>query len=97
MNTLEHHLRESLNEYLAFARKRLRDPDLAADVVQESVLKALRAEAQIQDGEKTKAWFYRILRRMIMDSYRSRDARDRALADPSNAAKPYNPHTWGIQ
>jgi len=50
MNTLEHHLRESLNEYLAFARNRLRDPDLAVEVVQESVLKALRAQAQIQDG-----------------------------------------------
>lgn len=79
MKTIENHLLEYVNEYLRFARKRLRDPELAADVVQESMLKALRAESQIQDGEKTKAWFYRILRRTIIDSYRRRDVRDRAL------------------
>lgn len=81
MKTIENHLLENVNEYLGFARKRLRDPELAADAVQESMLKALRAEAQIQDGEKTKAWFYRILRRTIIDIYRRRGARDRALAE----------------
>ena len=80
MKTIESHLLENVNEYLGFARKRLRDPELAADAVQESMLKAWRAEAQIQDGEKTKAWFYRILRRTIIDLYRRRDARDKALA-----------------
>lgn len=80
MKTIENHLLEYVDEYLGFARKRLRDPELAADVVQESMLKALRAEAQIKEEEKTKAWFYRILRRTIIDLYRRRDARDRALA-----------------
>ena len=81
MKTLVKDLLENVNEYLGFARKRLRDPELAADVVQESMLKALRAEAQIQDGGKTKAWFYRILRRTIIDLYRRHGARDRALAE----------------
>ncbi|MGH7798066.1 MAG: RNA polymerase sigma factor [Candidatus Binatia bacterium] len=77
MKTIENHLLENLKEYLGFARRLLRDPELAADAVQESMIKALRAEAQIQDGDKAKAWFYRILRRTIIDLYRRRDARSR--------------------
>ena len=81
MNTIEHHLLDNVKEYLGFARKRLSDPDLAADAVQESLLKALKAADQIRDEESVKAWFYRILRRTIIDLYRRRDARDRALAE----------------
>jgi len=69
----------SLNEFLAFARGRLGEPELAADAVQESLLKALRSSVQIRDEESVKAWFYRILRRTIIDLYRRRDVRHRAL------------------
>lgn len=81
MTAFEAHLSRHLKEFVGFARKRLRDPDLAADAVQESLLKALRAESQIKAGEKTKAWFYRILRRTIIDFHRRRDTRQRALED----------------
>jgi RNA polymerase sigma factor (sigma-70 family) len=47
--------------------------------VQDSLLKALRGAEQIRDEESARAWFYRILRRTIIDLYRRRDARDRAL------------------
>lgn len=73
-------LLENVHEFTGFARKRLGDPELAADVVQESLLKALKAADQIRDEENSKAWFYRILRRTIIDLYRRRDARHRALA-----------------
>jgi RNA polymerase sigma-70 factor (ECF subfamily) len=73
-------LLDNVDEFTNFARKRLSDPDLAADAVQESLLKALKAADQIRDEENVKAWFYRILRRTIIDLYRRRDARDRALA-----------------
>ena len=81
MNTIESHLLENVKEYLGFARKRLRDPELAADAVPESLLKALKGADQLRDEENAKAWFYRILRRTIIDLYRRRDARDRALAE----------------
>ena len=81
MATIETQLLENVREFTAFARKRLRDPELAADVVQESLLKALRSSDQLRDKENAKAWFYRILRRTIIDLYRRRDARDRALED----------------
>ena len=73
-------LLKNVHEFVAFARKRFGDPELAADAVQESLLKALNAADQIRDDENAKAWFYRILRRTIIDLYRRRDARDRAVA-----------------
>jgi RNA polymerase sigma factor (sigma-70 family) len=74
-------LLKNVHEFTGFARKRVGDPELAADAVQESLLKALKAADQIRDEENAKAWFYRILRRTIIDLYRRRDARDRALAE----------------
>ena len=79
MNDIEAVLVENVNEFVGFARRRLGNPDLAADVVQDSLLKALKAADQIRDQENAKAWFYRILRRTIIDLYRRRDARDKAL------------------
>jgi RNA polymerase sigma-70 factor (ECF subfamily) len=81
MEKLESSLLKNVKEFTAFARKRLGDPELAADAVQESLLKALKAADQLRAEENTKAWFYRILRRTIIDLYRRRDARDRALAE----------------
>jgi RNA polymerase sigma factor (sigma-70 family) len=81
MASIENELMENVREFTAFARSRLRDPELAADAVQGSLLKALRSSDELRDEEKAKAWFYRILRRTIIDLYRRRDARDRAMAD----------------
>lgn len=77
MNDIAEQLVESLNEYLAFARGRLGNPELAADVVQESLLKALRNADKIREEENVKAWFYRILRHTIIDLYRRRDVQQR--------------------
>ena len=43
MKKVESYLLDNLNEFVGFARKRLGDPELAADAVQESLLKALKA------------------------------------------------------
>ncbi|WP_009960598.1 RNA polymerase sigma factor [Verrucomicrobium spinosum] len=79
MKTLETSLLEHLSEFLAFARKRLSSPELAADAVQESLLKALRSSGELRDDESAKAWFYRILRRTIIDLYRRDDVHARAV------------------
>ncbi len=79
MNTIQTQLLEGLNEFTAFARKQLADSELAADAVQDSMLKALKATDQVRDEKSAKAWFYRILRRTIIDLYRRRDVRKRAL------------------
>ena len=79
MTGLESSLVRNLKVFVAFARARLGDPHLAEDVVQESLLKALTAERQPAREEETTAWFYRILRRSIIDVHRRQGARSRAL------------------
>lgn len=69
----------NLRVFVAFARKKLGDSHLAEDVVQESLLKALRASKQPARDEEMVAWFYRILRRSIIDTYRRQDVKKRAL------------------
>lgn len=79
MPEIEKAILENLQTFVAFARNRLGDPYLAEDIVQDSLLKALSAENKPNDEENTVAWFYRILRRSIIDIYRRNDARTRAL------------------
>lgn len=56
-----------LDAFLGFARKQIRDPELAADAVQEALAKALAHQAQLRDDERLLPWFYRILRHTILD------------------------------
>lgn len=76
---IEKHLLANLHEFMGYAQKRLRNADLGADAVQDSLLKAIRSKEQLRNEESAKAWFYRILRRTIIDLYRRRDARARAI------------------
>lgn len=77
MTNIETILLNHLSEFLAFARARLGDPDLAADVVQDSLLKALKHTESLRDPESARAWFYRILRNTITDLLRRRAAEER--------------------
>jgi RNA polymerase sigma factor (sigma-70 family) len=76
-------LRQTLVENLAllraFALSRLGDSELAADVVQDTLLKALRAETRLEEGDNLVAWLYRILRNSITDLHRKRATQLRAL------------------
>jgi RNA polymerase sigma factor (sigma-70 family) len=77
-HAIEHGVAEqlgaNLDAFVGFARKRLDDPELAADVVQDSLLKALQSADQLKDTDRLLPWFYRILRRSIVDAYRQRGA-----------------------
>ncbi|MBL9205374.1 MAG: sigma-70 family RNA polymerase sigma factor [Opitutaceae bacterium] len=63
---------KNLKTSVAFARKRVGDPHLAEDLVQEGLVKALGVEQKPANDEERVAWFYRILRRTIIDLYRRR-------------------------
>jgi RNA polymerase sigma factor (sigma-70 family) len=79
MARVEDAIIKNLQVFVAFARKRLGDHHLAEDVVQESLVKALAADRHPETEEETTVWFYRILRRSIIDVYRMQGARSRAL------------------
>jgi RNA polymerase sigma factor (sigma-70 family) len=76
------HEREHL---LAFIRSRVADPELAEDILQESLLRALRGAPDLQDEERATSWLYQIVRNAITDAYRRRatstDARARYAAE----------------
>lgn len=78
MSPLEEQLLKNLETFQSFARARINDPHLAADVVQDSLLKALKSSKKPKEGENVLAWFYRILRHAIVDLYRKNDVRFRA-------------------
>lgn len=79
MDSMNERILENLEAFVAFARRRVGDPHLAEDLVQDALLKALEAHRKPVAGEDTVAWFYRILRRTIIDLYRRRAARSRAF------------------
>ncbi len=72
-------LTQNLEAFIAFARKRVGDPHLAEDLVQDSLLKAIKADRKPSEAEDVVVWFYRILRHSIIDLYRRRGAEDRFL------------------
>lgn len=72
-------LLKNLTTFVDFARQRLNDRALAEDVVQESLLKALKSARRPVEDDAVVAWFYRILRRSIIDLYRRRASRGRTL------------------
>jgi RNA polymerase sigma-70 factor (ECF subfamily) len=76
---IEQQLAANLDLFLNFARKRVADPHLAADIVQDSFLKAIRNEHTLRPGENVTAWFFRILRNSLIDTFRKSGANSRKL------------------
>ncbi len=79
MAGIEEPIIENLRAFVSFARQRVADPHMAEDLVQESLVKAMAAEHKPADSESVVPWFYRILRRSIIDLYRRDDVRKRGL------------------
>jgi RNA polymerase sigma factor (sigma-70 family) len=72
-------LMENLAAFQGFARRRTGDDDLAADAVQESLLRAMKAEPTLAHREDLIAWFYRILRNVLTDLHRRKSAQNRTM------------------
>jgi RNA polymerase sigma-70 factor (ECF subfamily) len=54
------------------ARSRVASEADAEDVVQRAMMRAAERASQIEDATRARAWFYRILRRAIVDHHRSK-------------------------
>src|SRR5918998_4324866 len=65
-------LLESRDRFLGYVRKRVADPELAEDILQDSLLRALRAAPDLRDEDCLLPWFYRVLQNAIVDAYRRR-------------------------
>jgi RNA polymerase sigma-70 factor (ECF subfamily) len=69
----------SRNALLAYIRRKVSDPDMAEDILQESLAKAIRSSEQLRDDQNLVAWIYRIINNTITDYYRRRAVENRAL------------------
>jgi RNA polymerase sigma-70 factor, ECF subfamily len=76
------------DELLAHAR-RVAGPEHAEDVVQDALLRALRAYPRLRHADHLRAWLYRVTTNAAIDAHRSRsrevptaDAGDRLTTDP---------------
>src|SRR5215213_9100139 len=67
-------LLEAREKFLGYIRKRVNDPELAEDILQDSLLRAIQAAANLRDKRRLVPWFYRILQHAIVDAYRRRGA-----------------------
>lgn len=87
-DTITAQLLSHRGKLLAYARSKISDPVLAEDVLQDSLLKALRAAPELQDEDKLVPWFYRILNNAITDVYRRRHVEAKYLERPAEFYEP---------
>lgn len=75
MNSLDalEELGRSRELFLAFVRSRIADPELAEDIVQASLTRAVEGFESLRDQERAVPWFYSILRNAVTDAYRQSD------------------------
>jgi RNA polymerase sigma-70 factor (ECF subfamily) len=59
-------------EIYAFLARMVRDPELAADLAQDTFVKAYRALDSLADRERSRAWLYSIAHRAALDELRRR-------------------------
>jgi len=65
-------LARSRERFLAFVKSRIDDPELAEDIVQTSLARAVESFDSLRAHDRVVPWFYTILRNAITDSYRQR-------------------------
>ena len=61
---------ETRHELKRFVYRKVKDRDLAEDIVQDVFVKALTRLHQLQDEDKVKGWMYRIAQNEIIDHFR---------------------------
>jgi RNA polymerase sigma factor (sigma-70 family) len=66
-------------QFLSFVQRRVSDSGLAEDILQTAYLRAFEHRDDFEPSESVVAWFYRLLRNAVIDSYRRRASRERAL------------------
>ena len=76
---LESALSESRARMLGYVRTKVRDGDAAEDILQDSIIKAIRSAGSLRDEEKLVSWFYRILDNSITDYHRRRQFEQRTF------------------
>lgn len=80
------------DELYRFALTRTRDPALAEEIVQDTILRAWRHEAAF-DPERAsqRTWLFEIARNLTTDAFRRRSVRPLTMANGTTAPEPEQP------
>jgi RNA polymerase sigma factor (sigma-70 family) len=70
-------LLESRKSFEGFLRRHVPNAEIAEDLFQQGLLKALTNPEPLKNPESMVPWFYRILRNALIDFYRARGSEDR--------------------
>ena len=66
-------------QFLGFVQRRVRNANVAEDILQSAYMRALCADGDLRESGSSVAWFYRILRNAVIDHYRRQAAEGAAL------------------
>ena len=78
-NNLIDKLLENRVRFLSFVQRRVRSKELAEDMLQSALTRAIERGNQIRSNDASIAWFYRLLRNAITDHYRNEATTTRIL------------------
>jgi RNA polymerase sigma-70 factor, ECF subfamily len=76
----EEELLRQRGKLVAYVKRKVGDPDVAEDLFQDSLLKALHKSSDLQDADRLLPWFYRILNNAVVDHYRHRGVEEKHQA-----------------
>jgi RNA polymerase sigma-70 factor (ECF subfamily) len=82
---------ENKQRFLGFLERRLGNPELAAEILQEAFLKGVEKGSTLRDEESALAWCYRLLRNAVIDRQRRLSAEKGALARLAQELGSMNP------
>lgn len=80
-------LLDNQKKFLGFLEKRVGSRQLAEEILQDAYVKTVEKGSDLRDSEGAVAWFYRLLRNAVIDSYRRRSVKEKALNDKSEQDK----------
>ncbi len=80
LRELQQRLLQSRERFLGYVRQRVDDPELAEDILQDSLLRAIQAAPTLRQKDRLVPWFYSVLHNAIVDTYRRRGAETRRVA-----------------
>src|SRR6476659_8856840 len=78
-NTAMNTILAQRREFLGFVERRVGDHGLAEDILQAAYMRAMQHEGDLGDGESVVPWFYRVLRKAVIDQYRRPGSEGKAL------------------
>ena len=71
----------SRQQFLDYVRRRIADPELAEDILQESLLRAIQAAPTLRHEDRLVPWFRSLLQNAIIDTYRRRGVERKYAGD----------------